>query len=122
MTFSGALRNGLGVVVGYVEEDWLVLRDRDQAIHRLPECHGWPVDENIIECLRSFSYRGVRMHLTDGRVLQAKTKLWEKAYLIAGEVPRLALPEGYWRDVSPGRKVKEFQGPKPDQLGMWGKP
>ena len=113
-------RDGNGKVVGKLEDGWLVKRKLDPAKHRMRNGMAWCTDKAHIDWLRYNNGKGVRLYLTDGRVLEATVSDFTKwAFPIHHEGDQLALPEN--RLASTCKAVGEQQRGKvcPRMAGRW---
>lgn len=99
-TLNSTFRNCRGTVVGRLSNDGFLekrgLRFDDHHLHRFG---AWATEAEHIESLRTAQGAGVRLYLSDGRILESSLKDWtEHAYAPAAlESRQLALPDKYWR-------------------------
>lgn len=97
-------RNSRGAVVGRLSSDGHLEKHLDLDRHHLHSYRGWATDTDHLEQLRELGAKGIRLVLTDGRVLESTLQVWElRGYRPPGlDGDQTVLSDKYWTAKVPG--------------------
>ena len=97
-------RNSRGAVVGRLSNDGYLEKHLNSDRHHLHSYRGWATDTNHLEQLKELGANGVRLVLTDGRVLKSTLQEWElHGYRPPGlDGDQTVLSDQYWSEKVPG--------------------
>ena len=97
-------RNSRGAVVGQLSSDGYLEKHLDPDRHRLISYKGWATDTDHLVKLADVGGKGIRLILTDGRVLESTIQSWERhGYRPRGlDGDQTVLNDKYWTPKVPG--------------------